>query len=48
MEPVVDLDEYTLIGTHLIALYVNGNNTTYFQSFEVKYIPEETKKSIKL
>ena len=27
------LDEYESIRTHWIALYVNGNNVTYFDSF---------------
>ena len=30
---VINLDEYKLIGTHWIALYVNGDNVTYFDSF---------------
>ena len=32
------------IGTHWIALHVNGNNLTYFDSFGVEHIPEEIKK----
>ena len=27
---VINLDEFKSIGTHWIALYVNGNNITYF------------------
>ena len=30
---VINLDEYKLIGTHWIALYVNTENVTYFDSF---------------
>ena len=32
---VINLDEFKLIGTHWIALYVSGNNTKYFDSFGV-------------
>ena len=35
---VLSLDECKLIGTHLIASYVNGNNVTYFDSFGIEYI----------
>ena len=30
---VTNLDEFKSIGTHWIALYVNRNNETYFDSF---------------
>ena len=40
---VINLDEYKLIGTHWIALCVNGNNVTYFNSFGVKCIPKKLK-----
>ena len=43
---VINLDEYEPIGTHWIALYVNGNNITYFDSFGVENIPKEIKKLI--
>ena len=43
---VINLDEYESIGTHWIALYVNGNNM-YFDSFGVEHIPEEIKKFIR-
>ena len=36
---VINLDEYKSIGTHWIALQVNDDNITYFDSFGVKYIP---------
>ena len=42
---VINLDEYELIGTHWIALYVNGDNVTYFDSFGVEHIPKEIKKN---
>ena len=30
--------QYESVVTHWIALYVNGANATYFESFEAKYI----------
>ena len=30
---VINLDEYSDIGTHWIALYVKNNDITYFDSF---------------
>ena len=30
-----------------MALYVNGNNVTYFDSFGVEYIPKEAEKFMK-
>ena len=39
---VINLDEYSDIGTHWVALYVN-NNVTYFDSFGVEHIPKEIK-----
>ena len=38
---IIDLDEYESIGTHWIVLYVNAENVTYFDSFEVEHIPKE-------
>ena len=38
---VLNLDEYSDIGTHWVALWVNNNNVTYFDSFGVEYIPKE-------
>ena len=43
---VVNLDEYSDIGTHWIALYVNNKTVTYFHSFGVEHIPKEIKKFI--
>ena len=34
------------IGTHWIALYMNGNYIIYFGSFGVKHIPNEIKRFI--
>ena len=41
---VINLDEYANIDTHWIALYVEDNDVTYFDSFDVEYIPKEVKK----
>ena len=35
----INLDEYSDIGTHWIALYVNTKTVTYFDSFGVEHIP---------
>ena len=53
---VINLDEYTDIGTHWIALYVQStsvydiyvknNEVIYFGSFGVEHIPKEIKKFI--
>ena len=40
---IINLDEYESIGTQWIALYVNENNVTYFDSIEVEHIPKEIK-----
>ena len=37
---VINLDEYKSIGTHWIALHVNGDNVTYFNSFGGENIPK--------
>ena len=38
---VINLDEFKSIGAHWIVLYVNYNNVTYFDGFEVDHIPKE-------
>ena len=43
---VINLDEYSDIGTHWVALYVNNKTVTYFDSFGVEHIPKEVKKFI--
>ena len=40
---IIDLDEYSDIGTHWVALHVNKNDVTYFDSFGVEHIPKEIK-----
>ena len=42
---ITNLDEYESIRTHCIALYVNDNNVTYFDSFGVEHIKKKIKKS---
>ena len=44
---VINLDEYSDIGTHWIALHVKNNDITYFDSFGVEHIPKEIKEFIK-
>ena len=34
---VINLDEYSDIGTHWVALYVQNNDVTYFDSFWVEH-----------
>ena len=35
---IINLDEYSDIGTHWVALYVSNNTVTYFDSFGVEHI----------
>ena len=37
---VINLDEFKSIGTHWIALYMNVDNVTYFDSSGVEHIPK--------
>ena len=43
----INVDEYSDIGTHWVALYVKNNDLTYFDSFGVEHIPKEIKEFIK-
>ena len=43
---VINLDKYSDIGTHWVALYVNNNDVTYFDSSGVEHILKEMKKFI--
>ena len=36
---IINLDEYSDIRTYWVALYVQNNNVTYFDSFRVEHIP---------
>ena len=38
---IINLDEYSDIGTHWVALYIQNNDVTYFDSFGVEHIPKE-------
>ena len=40
---IINLDEYSDIGTHWVALYVYNDNVTYFDSSGVEHIPKEIK-----
>ena len=44
---VINLDEFSDIGIHWIALYILNNKVTYFGSFGVEHIPKDIKKFIK-
>ena len=43
---IINLDEYESIETYWIALYVNVENVTWFDSFGVEHIPKEIRKLI--
>ena len=40
---VINLDEYSDIGTHWIALWADNSDFTFFDSFGVEHIPTEIK-----
>ena len=42
---VINFDVCKSRETHWIALYVNGNNLIYFESFAVEHIPKKMKNS---
>ena len=44
---IINLDEYSDIVTHWIALYVKNTDITYFDSFGVEHIPKEIQAYIK-
>ena len=35
---IINLDKFKSVGSHWITLYVNSNNTIYFDSFGVEHI----------
>ena len=43
---IINLDKFESIGTQWIALDVNAENVTYFDSFGVEYIPKKIRKFI--
>ena len=40
-EYITNFDEYSDIGTHWVALYLQNNDVTYFDFFGVEHIPKE-------
>ena len=44
---IINLGEYSDIGTHWVAFYVQNNNVTYFDFFGVEHIPKEIKEFVK-
>ena len=44
---VINLDQYSDIGTHWVFLWVDSNNISYFDIFGVEHIPKEIKAFIK-
>ena len=48
MAYIINLDEYSNIVTHWVALYVHNNDVTYFDSFGVERIRKEIKAFIYL
>ena len=40
---VINLDEYTDVDTHWIALFCKRSEIVYFNSFGVEHVPEEIK-----
>ena len=40
---VINLDEYSDIGTHWVALWLDNINVSYFDRFGVEHIPKEIK-----
>ena len=45
-EHMVNLDKYTDVETHWIALYISNNDAIFFDSFGVEHISNATKKFI--
>ena len=37
---IINLDEYSDIGTHWVSFYMQNNNVIYFDSFDVEHIPK--------
>ena len=43
---IINLDEYSDIGTHWVTLYVHNDDVTYFDSFGVEHIPKEIREFV--
>ena len=39
---IINLDQYSDIGTHWVVLYLKSNDVTYFDNFGVEHISKET------
>ena len=39
--------EFKLVGTHCIAVYMNGDNIIYFDCFAVEHIPKKIEKFVR-
>ena len=44
---VINLDEYTDVGTHQIALFCNRSKIVYFDCFGIEHVPEEIKEFVR-
>ena len=44
---IINVDEYSDIGTDWVPLYMKNNDVTYFDSFGVEHIPKEIKTLIR-
>ena len=44
---VINLLEFKLVGTHCIAVYMNGDNIIYFDCFVVEHIPKKIEKFLR-
>ena len=44
---VINLDEYTDVGTHWIALFCNRSEIVYFDCFGIEHVPEEIKEFVR-
>ena len=42
----INLDEYTVVGTHWIALFCNRSEIVYFDNFGVEHVSEEIKEFV--
>ena len=44
---VINLDEYTDVGTHWIALFCNRSEIVYFDCFGIEHVPQEIKEFVR-
>ena len=43
---VINPDEHANVGTHWIALYIENNEISYFDSFDIEHVSKEIRKFI--